>query len=479
MSLEKRRIIQGGMGVGISSFSLARAVSLYGELGVVSGTGVSVTVARRLQDGDKDYLRAIENFPDPEISQEVISRYYLPNGRADGQRYKPVPMAPAAGYTITGQRLNVVANFAEVFLAKEGHDQPIGVNYLEKLQRPHLSSLYGAMLAGADLVIMGAGIPTQIPGVLDTLSRHQRATYRLDVEGALPDDNFHYDFDPQTFSKYCQERSLIRPDFFAIISSHILAQVMTSPKKVSGKVNGFIVEGPTAGGHNAPPRSKQISEQGEAIYTDRDKVDFDKLRSICQSNNIPFYMAGSYASPEGFAAALELGASGIQVGSAFALSEESGMRPDIRSNIRRKAREGRINIKTDAYASPSGYPFKVAELDDTLSQDEVYEARPRLCDVGKLQTLYRKDDGTIGARCPAEEIKFYLQKGGKIEDTYHRKCICNGLIATNGLPQIQPAKRGYVEQAIVTLGDDLSFLYHLPEPYFALDVIHYILGDNQ
>ena len=73
-----------------------------------------------------------------------------------------------------------------VFLAKEGHDNPVGINLLEKVQMPNLASLYGAMLAGVDFVIMGAGIPIQIGGVLDKHAEHQPTSYRLDVLGAQP-----------------------------------------------------------------------------------------------------------------------------------------------------------------------------------------------------------------------------------------------------------------------------------------------------
>jgi NAD(P)H-dependent flavin oxidoreductase YrpB (nitropropane dioxygenase family) len=49
----------------------------------------------------------------------------------------------------------------------------VGINLLEKVQMPTLASLYGAMLAGVDVVLMGAGIPTQIAGILDKLSNHE------------------------------------------------------------------------------------------------------------------------------------------------------------------------------------------------------------------------------------------------------------------------------------------------------------------
>jgi NAD(P)H-dependent flavin oxidoreductase YrpB (nitropropane dioxygenase family) len=60
-------------------------------------------------------------------------------------------------------RVTILANFVEVFLAKEDHAGVVGINLLTKVQMPNLPSLYGAMLAGVDYVIMGAGIPREIP----------------------------------------------------------------------------------------------------------------------------------------------------------------------------------------------------------------------------------------------------------------------------------------------------------------------------
>jgi NAD(P)H-dependent flavin oxidoreductase YrpB (nitropropane dioxygenase family) len=39
-------IIQGGMGVAVSSWRLARAVARTGQLGVVSGTALEIVIAR-------------------------------------------------------------------------------------------------------------------------------------------------------------------------------------------------------------------------------------------------------------------------------------------------------------------------------------------------------------------------------------------------------------------------------------------------
>ena len=94
-------------------------------------------------------------------------------------------------------------------------------------------------------------------------------------------------------------------------------------KKADGKVDGFVIEGFTAGGHNAPPRGRlQLNERGEAICGERDTVDLAKMRAL----GLPFWLAGGYGSPEKLAEAIHAGASGVQVGTAFAFCEESGLK---------------------------------------------------------------------------------------------------------------------------------------------------------
>ena len=78
------RIIQGGMGVGVSNWRLARAVSRHGQLGVVSGTGIDTVLVRRLQDGDPGgHVRhAMERFPLAHAAADALRLYFRPEGRA-------------------------------------------------------------------------------------------------------------------------------------------------------------------------------------------------------------------------------------------------------------------------------------------------------------------------------------------------------------------------------------------------------------
>ena len=255
------------------------------------------------------------------------------------------------------------------------------------------------MLAGVDYILMGAGIPRAIPGALDLLAQGQPASLPIDVEGALPGEQQTSTFDPQHFCGGAAPR-LKRPLFLGIVASATLAIALA--KKASGRVDGFVVEGPTAGGHNAPPRGPlQLTPAGEPLYGPRDVPELDKIRAL----GLPFWLAGGYGRPGKLAEALRLGAAGIQVGTPFAFCDESGIQPEIKRQAIALSRLGQARVFTDPVASPTGFPFKVAQLENTLSNAANYHARRRICDLGYLRHLYRKADGTIGYRCPAEPLE--------------------------------------------------------------------------
>lgn len=461
------QIIQGGMGVAISDYHLARAVSSQGQLGVVSGTGIDNLLVRRLQDGDLsgDTRRALAAFPDQARAQRILEDYFLEGGRTAGQPYKRVPL-PTLQKQDPAWGLSVVGAFVEVWLAREGHSGPVGLNLLTKLQLHTLPALYGAMLAGVDTVIMGAGIPREVPGALDAFAQGQAGTFRVDVKGDGPSPSVPVTLDPAAYG--FGGVALKRPNFYPIISSHVLGSVLA--KKATGSVEGFVIEGPTAGGHNAPPRGQvNYDELGQPIYTERDIADLAEMRKL----GLPFWLAGGSGSPEALQEALAQGAAGIQVGTLFAYCAESGMTPHTRGQILSQVRAGQAAVLTDPLASPTGFPFKVVQAEGTLADPELYAERMRICDIGYLREAYW-DGEKAGLRCAAEPVETYLQKGGLPEDTVGRKCLCNALMADAGYPQIQ--KNGQTELPLITSGDDLVKLSRWQDGYTARDVIQYLLG---
>ncbi|HEY5621138.1 MAG TPA: nitronate monooxygenase [Pontiella sp.] len=464
------------MGFGISDWHLARAVSSLGQLGVVSGTALDVVLARQLQNGDPDgrIRSALEHFPFPRMAQRIFDAFYIPGGIAKDTPYRPIPMHNLEGLR-EPQELCIIGNFVEVFLARQGHDNPVGINSLEKIQIPHLPSIYGALLAGVSAVIMGAGIPLAVPGILDALKHHQPAEYPIAVIGADGENEIYkLAFDPALFIEDgAVPAALERPDFLPIVSSEALASILL--RKAGGSIEGFIVEGNVAGGHNAPPRGKlTLSAEDEPVYGSRDIANLSAFREM----GLPFWLAGSYGSAEGLQRALQEGAAGVQAGTAFALCRESGLLRDVRRELLREAMAGKARIFTDAQASPTGFPFKVADLKGSLSEETVYNSRRRICDIGFLRQPYRRPDGKIGYRCAAEPIASYIAKGGREEDTVGRKCLCNALAANIGMPQRLPD--GSYEKCLVTMGDDLvdigRFCTAGSLDYSAEDVVRVLLG---
>jgi NAD(P)H-dependent flavin oxidoreductase YrpB (nitropropane dioxygenase family) len=462
-------LIQGGLGVAVSNHRLARAVAMTGHLGVVSGTAIDLVLARRLQDGDPEgeMRDAIARFPVPAIAEQVLQRYFLPTGRR-GRPYRGVSMHSHRDKHAS-QDLLALAAFVEVMLAKRDHRGRIGINLLTKVQIPTVPTLFGAMLAGVDYVLMGAGIPREVPGILDRLADMEPVEIRLDVVGASASDTIPcLRFDPNRFDVSTAPR---RPAFLPIVSSHTLATMLA--RKATGSVQGFIVEAPTAGGHNAPPRGTPTYDVlGQPLYGERDRVDLGAMRAL----GLPFWLAGGRDSPERVRDALAAGAAGVQVGTLFAFCRESGVAPALRGVVLDTLNRGREFVLTSSRASSTGYPFKVASIPGTLSEHEVYTARTRVCDLGYLREAYVKPSGGIGYRCAAEPVADYIAKGGDAAATVDRMCLCNGLTATVGLGQVRAVG---VEPGVVTSGDGLGAIRTVLDDYddyAAADVVSHLLN---
>ena len=349
-------LIQGGMGASISGWRLAKSVAEAGHLGVVSGTALDLVLARYLQVGDPcgHMKRALCNFPDQGAVERLLDRYFIEGGKKEDEPFKAVPL-----FSVTPSveliELTVIANYCEVILAKEGHSGPIGINYLEKIQLPNIYSLYGAMLADVDYVLMGAGVPKEIPGILDALSSHKDVRMSLDVDGTTSGDGFMTRFSPAShFGGSLTGLKIKRPKFLAIIASTVLA--LTLAKKSTGRVDGFVIEKPGAGGHNAAPRGQmKLNDRGEPIYGSKDELDIDRIKSI----GLPYWFAGGYGTRDGLRMALDEGANGVQIGTAFAFCNESGLSEDLKETIIEMVLDGIVDVFTDPKASPTGFPFKV------------------------------------------------------------------------------------------------------------------------
>ncbi len=460
-------IIQGGMGAAVSSWYLAKTVASDGQLGVVSGTALETIVARRLQNGDEGgHMRqALAAFPYQDVAEHILDTFYLPEGR-NGKPYRPMRRISIKPHKEHDQ-LTVAANFVEVWLAKQAGTGKVGINFLEKLQTATPAALYGAMLAGVDAILMGAGIPREIPQLMTDFSRGLTGGLTIDSDRPAGMAAPILEFDPKESFGVAPE--LPRPAFLAIVTAEVLASYLARNEVT--RPEGFVVEHFMAGGHNAPPRRLQETETG---YGPLDEANIDKVRDV----GLPFWLAGGRATTESVKQAVELGAEGVQVGSLFALSNESGLLPEYREQMLQAAREGNLKVRTDHRASPTGFPFKVVELPGTMGSGDVYKARPRLCDLGYLRSSHIDENSKVTYRCAAEPEDPFLKKGGEEDDLRERICLCNGLTAAVGLGQERPD--GYKEAPLLTLGattsDVEAMLKDFPTGWSAHDVVARLLA---
>lgn len=462
-------IIQGGMGIAVSNWELARTVSKKGQLGVVSGTAIDNVLARRLQDGDKSGIcrKAMAHFPNQQIVERVLSKYFIDGGKALDAPYVMVPKITLEQKR-DAQEILILANFVEVWLAKEGHSGLVGINFLHKIQMTTAASVFGAMLAGVDYIIMGAGIPRELPKLIRALERLEIGSVPVDVIGGA---SVQTTINPLDFVS--ASTKIKKPKFLAIISVDVLGTYLARDEET--RPDGFIIEHNSAGGHNAPPRGKyQFDESGEPIYGPKDIADLEKMKKL----GLPFWLAGTFGNPNKVKESLELGAAGVQVGTLFAISNHSGFSAKTREQLIEKLKSNTLEVKTDVKASPTSFPIKIAKLEGHTSTAEGFADRPKLCDLGYLREPVLSDSGRLIYRCPSEPDEQFLKKGGAAEEIEGRKCLCNGLMANIGLPQTR--RDGYVEAPIVTLGSDIEgakeLLKKYPEGYGADVAVDWLLS---
>ena len=212
--LQQIRLIQGGMGVYVSNWRLAKTVAMQRPgvtAGTVSGTALDVVYVRLLQLGDpgghvRRALAAFDARFGVEIGRKICDRYFIEGGKAPDARFRSAPMqmvraedgkrtfAAPNGATAPTRlsfddgivELLIATGFAEVWLAKEGHDGRIFINFLNKIDLPLIYIMYGAILAGVDGVIVGAGNPEGLPALSARLARHEAVTRSLSVLYAGP-----------------------------------------------------------------------------------------------------------------------------------------------------------------------------------------------------------------------------------------------------------------------------------------------------
>lgn len=310
-------IIQGGMGVGVSLSPLARAVALGGGLGIVSSACLDRLLTKR-------YDRKFDSF---EAAREEVS------------------LARDAG------------GFA-------------GINIMCALARDYEDSVRGAIAAGADAIISGAGLPLSLPAIQP------------------PGDT-----------------ALIP----IVSSARALELICKKWERIGYRPDAVVLEGPLAGGHLGF-KFDQIDDVSNRLENLFPPV----KETAMKYGNFPVIVAGGIYTHADILRSISMGADGVQMGTRFLATEESSATDAYKAAVVGATAED-IIVAHDP-GSPCGLPFRIIRQSPMYVSAQRRLRQPK-CDKGYV--LLRDSEGKY-SRCPAKD------------SNEHHFCICNGLLSSAG-----------------------------------------------
>ncbi len=99
--------------------------------------------------------------------------------------------------------------------------------------------------------------------------------------------------------------------------AHVVSSSVFAEKCEKAGVDAIVAEGFEAGGHNGREETTTLS----------------LIPSVREATGLPLLAAGGIASGQSMLATMILGADGVQIGSRFAISEESSAHPDFKKLV--------------------------------------------------------------------------------------------------------------------------------------------------
>ncbi|MBF0557784.1 MAG: nitronate monooxygenase [Nitrospirae bacterium] len=308
-------IVQGGMGVGVSLSPLASAVAREGGLGIVSSACLDRLLSKRTGKKHNTYEAA----------------------------YEEVALAKAAG------------GYA-------------GINIMGALVHDFNDSVRGALDAGADAIISGAGLPLTLPAIQPS-----------------------------------KDTALIP----IVSSTRALDIICKKWEKLSYRPDAVVLEGPLAGGHLGFKKD-QIDLESNTLENL-----FPPIKEMAKKyGDFPIIVAGGIYTYEDIVKFMKMGADGVQMGTRFLATTESSASESYKQAVL-NAKEEDIVVAHDP-GSPCGLPFRVIRQ-SPMYVSAIKKLRPPKCDKGYVLL---KDSAGNFTLCPAKA------------SNEHHFCICNGLLSS-------------------------------------------------
>ena len=305
------------MGVGVSLHPLAKAVAQEGGLGIVSSAILDCIVSKR-----------------------------------------------------NGKKMNTYESvFEEVSLSKIKNGFS-GINIMMALGRDFVASVKGALDAGADAIISGAGLPLNLPVI-----QPPKDTALIPI----------------------------------VSSARALDIICKKWEKLGYRPDAVVLEGPLAGGHLGF-RIDQVDLESNKLENLLPPVK-DMARKF---GDMPVIVAGGIYTYADIVKFMDMGADGVQMGTRFLATIESSATEAYKQAVV-AAKEEDI-VVAHRPGSPCGLPFRVIKQ-SPMYVSALQRKRTPKCDKGYV--LMKDAEGKYTV-CPAKE------------SNENHFCICNGLLSSCG-----------------------------------------------
>jgi len=261
-------LIQGGMGVGVSLSSLSGAVAKEGGIGIISTAQIG--------------------FKEPDYEQNPLEA----NLRAVGSEIKRAKEIAEGG--IVGVNIMYATRYYE--------------KYVE-----------AACRAGVDLIITGAGLPVELPKLVE-------------------------DYDVK-----------IAPIVSSVKSASVILKMWD--RKYNRTADLVVIEGPKAGGHLGF-KAEEISGISDESYKKEITAIMEIVDSYGEkySSRIPVVVAGGISDAKKVREMMELGADGVQVASRFVTTYECDASQEFKDAYLHAKKEDIVIVK-----SPVGMPGRAID----------------------------------------------------------------------------------------------------------------------
>ena len=245
-------IVQGGMGVGISAHRLAGTVASLGALGTIS----SVDLRRH----HPDLMERTGRSRDKQLINDV----------------------------------NLIALDREIKAARElsGGNGAIAVNVMKAVEQ-YPEYIRQSCESGADAVVVGAGLPLDLPDLTNEFPRTAIIPILSDVRG--------------------------------------IAVILKKWMRKNRLPDAIVIENPRfAGGHLGAATADRLNDPIYAFPTVLEGARALLRELGLEKENIPLITAGGINSHEQFKELISLGANAVQMGTPFAVSEEGDAHPNFK-----------------------------------------------------------------------------------------------------------------------------------------------------